>query len=163
MLKKMWPKTLENCPSFTRWNQEDYLPRIQQNFQPSQSRFLTFYSSHFWHSNSKAGEASFFHHQWFNYHLCKNTSPHISVYFLYSLPDFLLVIHTPPLSRLRAIILVITELLWQPGSSGVLVRSHTTCVLKKKQTNQPNQTKRTEAKFLKWPLKILKLHLICCN
>lgn len=99
----------------------------------------------------------------FNYHLCKNTSPHISVYFLYSLPDFLLVIHTPPLSRLRAIILVITELLWQPGSSGVLVRSHTTCVLKKKQTNQPNQTKRTEAKFLKWPLKILKLHLICCN
>lgn len=131
-----------------RWDLEDYLLRIQQNFQPSQTRFLTFTLPASGTQNPKLSQPFpvFTFNFTFNNHLCKNISPHISVYFLYSFPVFLLVIDTPPPSWLRVILLVIIELFWQPGSSGVLVRLHTTCVLKKTKQNK-NRSQIFEVAF----------------
>lgn len=128
----MWPKRLERLPIFHEVKSERLFtqdPAKLSSFPVQISNFLLFPLLAL---NLQSFPSLFFSLVTFNYHLCKNTSPHISLYFLYSFPDFLLVIHTPSLSRLRAIISVITELLWQPGSSGALVRLYTTCVLKKK-------------------------------
>lgn len=113
-----------------KWRLEDYLPR-NQRFQPSQPRFLTTTPSSDT-SNPRASSAFPILSSPQLPLLWKHT-PLTSIYFLQPFLDFLLAIDTLLPPSLRAIILVaITELLQQPGSSGVLSRLCPIRVWKKK-------------------------------